>query len=269
MSTLAASGVRSTHSNGIAAAARTGLAARGVVYLLMGAIALEIATGHSRRQANQQGAFAALASHTGGTFLLALLAAGLAAYAIWRFSEVLFGTSVEGDDAKPRAKSLIRGVAYAVLCVTAVEVMVRAAGSSQDRRQSGMTAQAMRHPGGRWLVGIAGLVILGVGVYFIVQGIRKRFVELLDRSRMSHRTQKIVTAVGAFGTTARGVVVGLAGGLVVAAAVTADPGKSTGLDGALRTLSQQPYGPWLLGLVALGLIAFGVYAAAEATWSKV
>lgn len=269
MSTATMTGARAAHSPAMRATARVGLAARAVVYLLMGGLAIDIAIGGSKRPANQQGALAEVASTPGGTVLLVLVAAGFAGYALWRLSQALFNTSPEGSDGKERAKCAARGIVYALLCATAVNVLTGSAGSSQDKQQAGMTASLMQHQGGRWLVGIAGAVVVAVGGYLVAEGVRRKFLDHLNTGRMSRRTRKTVVALGAVGTTARGLVVALAGALVITAAVTANPKESRGLDGALRTLAHQPFGTWLLALAALGLIAFGIYGFAEAKWSRV
>ncbi len=253
----------------MAVAARAGLLARGVVYLLMGWLAIKIAMGQRSRQANQKGALADVASHSGGTVLLIALAGGFAAYALWQLSQSIYGTATDGRKTSARLSSLVRCVGYAGLCATAISVLTGSSNTGQDQQQAGLTARLMHHTGGRWLVGVIGCVVVIVGATMMADGLRRTFVKELRIARMEATTRRIVVAVGAIGSTARGVVVTLAGVLVVDAAATADPAKSTGLDGALRTLSHQTYGPWLLGSAALGLIAFGIYGLASTKWTKV
>lgn len=268
MSALTATGSRLANSRVLTFGARLGLAARALVWLLMGVLAIAIAFGSTHRQADQQGALAALAAQSGGSLLLVVLAAGLACYALWRLIEAAFGTGRDSG-GKERLASLIRAITYAVLCFTTVSVLTGSAGSSQDRRQKGLTADVMQHPGGRWLVGIVGLVVVGVGIYFAQQGVRRDIYGQLDERKLDRRLRPGVTALGVFGNTARGVVIALAGVFVIAAAVEANPHDSTGLDGALRTLAQEPYGPAVLVIAGVGLIAFGLFGVAEGIWSKV
>lgn len=249
--------------------ARLGLAARAGIYLLMGALALALALGRSSSETDQRGALTAVAQHTGGKVLLLLLALGFAGYALWRFSQVAFGVPVDGNGAGPRLTSLVRGLVYGSFGVTALTIALGSGGAgSQASQQQGITATVMSHTGGRYLVGATGLVVAAVGARMVYQGATRAFEKYLRMSQMSPSTRSVVGRLGMVGTVARGVVVGLAGVLVIDAAVTFRPEKARGLDGALRTLAAQPYGQGLLALAALGLLAFGVYGFAEARWYK-
>lgn len=248
--------------------ARFGLAARAFVYLVIGWLAVQIARGHGSHQANQRGALSDIAQHSYGLVLLWILGFGFAAYALWRLSEAAVGTAAEGDETGPRLQSLVRGIIYAALSVTTFSFIAGTSKQSQSQQQATVTAQLMKHDFGRWLVGLIGLLVVIVGLSMIVEGVRKKFEKQLRMSELSGRTRAVVIWLGVVGTTARGIVFAIAGVLVVDAAVTFDAHKSTGLDGALRTLADQPYGPWILGILALGLIAFGLYGFAAARWTK-
>ena len=124
----------------------------------------------------------------------------------------------------------------------------------------------MQHPGGRWAVGLVGAIVLVVGLILVYEGVTRKYEKYLRTSDMSRPTRRLVTALGTFGTTARGAVFGLAGVFVLEAATEYNPSKAAGLDGALRSLRDTPAGPWLLGVAAVGLIAFGIYGLAEARW---
>lgn len=257
------------HSPWLARLARFGLAARGCIYLLVGYLAIQVALGHSR-QTDQNGALRAVARHSYGKALLWVLAVGFASYALWRFSEVAFG-EVGGDrGAKGRAKSLVRGLPYAALCVTTVSLVLKAGnprGSGAQQNQA-VTARLMGSGGGRLLVGAAGAVLVAVGIGLIVEGVRRKFLDGLRTGEMSPTTRTTVEKLGVVGTVARGVVFGLAGIFVVEAAVTFDPKKARGLDAALHGLARNPAGPWLLGVVAVGLLAFGLFGLAEARYRR-
>jgi amino acid transporter len=250
------------------ALARIGLAARAVIYLLIGWIAILVAVGHSARRPNQEGALQLLAGKPYGGISLWLLGIGFAGYALWRLSEAAFGVHGEGTGAGPRAKSLARAVVYAFLSFLTFQVIAHAAGN-ETRKQQDLTASMMRHPGGQWLVAIIGLIIVVAGVTLIAQGLRRTFMKYLMTSRMSRKVRRVVERLGQIGVTARGVVFAISGALVVDAAVTFNPSKSGGLDKALLTLRGEPFGEFLLLLAAVGLVIFGVYGLAEARWRKV
>jgi hypothetical protein len=248
--------------------ARAGLTARGIIYILIGWVAVLVALGRDRLEADQQGALQLLAGKPYGSVSLWLLGIGFAAYALWRLSEAAFGVTGEGNGAGPRLRSLGRAVIYAGFAYLTFQVISGAQGS-QARQQQDATAKLMQHPGGRWLVGIAGLIIVIIGLILVTEGIHRRFMKHLRTSQMSPRTRRIVRRLGVIGSVARGVVVALVGILVIDAAVTHSPAKSGGIDKALLTLRNQPAGPVLLILVALGLVIFGLYGLCEARWRRV
>lgn len=266
---VSASARRASDSRVAQLLARAGLAARGILYILVGWVAILVALGQSSRQADQQGALQLLAGKPYGLASLWLLGIGFAAYALWRLSEAAFGVAGEGNGAGPRLKSLGRAVVYASFAYLTFKVITGTQGS-QTRKQQDLTAQVMHDgTGGRWLVGIAGVIVVIVGVALVVQGVRRKFLKYLQTSRMSPGTRRIVELLGVIGTVARGLVFALAGALVIDAAVTFKPAKSGGIDKALLTLRNQPFGEFLLILAALGLIIFGVYGLCEARWRKV
>jgi hypothetical protein len=248
--------------------ARAGLAARGVIYILIGWVAILVAIGHSSQEADQHGALQLLASKPYGLVSLWLLGIGFAGYAFWRASEAALGVTGDPDSAGPRLRSLGRAVVYAAFAYLTFKVISGSRGS-QSQRQQDITATAMQHPAGRWLVGLVGLIIVIVGVVLAVEGIRRKFMKYLRTSQMSRRTRHVVRWLGTVGSVARGVVFALAGVLVIDAAVTHNPAKSGGIDQALLTLRGQPFGEFLVILAALGLITFGVYGLCEARWRRV
>jgi hypothetical protein len=250
------------------ALARAGLVARGVIYILIGWLAVEVAIGHSSRRPNQQGALQLLAGKSYGLVTLWLLGAGFAAYALWRLSEAAFGVTGEGRRAGPRLKSLIRAVVYAFLSFLTFQVIAGAAGS-QTRKQQDLTSTVLHQAGGQWIVGILGLAIVIAGLTLVAEGIRRRFMKYLRIGEMSKKTRQMVKTLGMIGTTARGVVFAIVGALIMDAAVTFSPQKSGGLDKALLTLRHQAFGQFLLLITALGVLIFGVYGLCEARWRRV
>jgi Domain of Unknown Function (DUF1206) len=248
--------------------ARLGLTARGVLYILIGVVAILVAIGQGSHEADQSGALQLLASQPYGLVALWLLFVGFAGYALWRLSEAVFGVTGEGNGAGPRLKSLVRAVLYAIFAVLTVKV-ITGQQASQASQQKDLTATVMQHTGGRWLVGIVGLAIVIAGLALVLEGIRRKFMKYLRTGEMSPQTRRAVERLGMIGTTARGLVFALAGVLVIDAAVEFKPSKAGGVDKALLTLRDQPFGEFLLILAAAGLIAFGVYGLAEARWRRV
>jgi Domain of Unknown Function (DUF1206) len=251
------------------ALARAGLTARGVIYILIGWLAILLAVGKSSQQANQQGALQLVAKQPFGLGLLWLLGIGFAAYALWRLSEAAFGVTVDGKGAGPRLKSLIRAIIYASFAATTFSVIQGTNTKSQAGKESDLTATVMRHAWGQWLVGIVGVVIAIVGLVLISEGWRRKFEKYLRMGEMSSKTRRIVVRLGMVGSIARGVVLAVVGVLVVDAAVTYQPSKAGGLSTALSTLRKQPFGEFILIVVAIGLIIFGIYGLCEARWRKV
>lgn len=248
--------------------ARFGMAARAVVYLLIGWLALDIALGHPKQQANQRGALADVADHSFGIVLLWILSVGFAAYALWKLTEAATGPVAEKTGAGPRLRAFASGVAYLALCATTFSFIAGRSTQGQAQQQATLTGRLMRHSDGRWLVGLIGVVVAIIGLAMAYEGVRRTFAKKLRLGDMRGRTRTVVVGLGVAGTVARGLVFALVGALVVDAAVTFDPAKSTGLDGALRTLANRAYGPELLGVTAAGLLAFGLYGFAEARWAR-
>lgn len=252
-------------------AARAGLTARGVIYLLVGVLALQIAFGTGNREADRGGALAELADKPFGAVLLWALGIGLVGMALWRLSEALFGaTGKDGHTAKKRLPAAARCVFYAFV---AYSVLAFAAGSggggSSDRQSRDVTAKVMEMPAGQWIVGLAGAGIVVAGVVIAVQALRRSYHKKLKLGELSPRTRRLVDVTGVGGGAARGIVFAVAGGFAVRAAVDYEPDRAKGLDDTLRSFAETPLGPWLLVLVAAGLVLFGVFSFALARWRRV
>jgi amino acid transporter len=246
------------------AMARAGLAGRGTLYVLLGVLALGLALSGRKKETDQRGAFEQLAANPAGWALVLAIAIALAAYAIWRLADAVIGD----DDAKTRVASVGRGIIYGALSVSAFGVLVSGNSSSQRRQQQEWTATLMKQTGGRWLVGLVGVVVLVVGVVLVVRGAKTKFDEDFPLGSMSRRARKVTRTTGLVGTIARGIVVGMVGVLFLIAAVQFDPQKARGVDGALRQIRDAPVGPYLLALVAIGLVMFGLFGFCEARWRK-
>jgi hypothetical protein len=248
--------------------ARAGLAARAVVYAIIGVLALKLALGDGGKATNQQGALKTIAGQPFGKTLLIVVAAGLAGYALWRLTRAALGHGPEqSDSGMDRVAALASGIVYAALCVTAIKIVAGAGTGSGTPKKA--TGGVLDWTGGPWLVGIAGVVLIGVAAYQAHKGLTEKFLDDSKTGQMSRGVQRAFTALGIFGHVARAVVFTLVGYGLIRAAIDYDPQKAVGLDGALRKLQDASYGPWLLGLVAAGLIGFAAYSAADARYRKV
>jgi hypothetical protein len=265
-------GRRAANSKSLKIAARVGFVARGAIYLLIGFIALQVAVGHGG-QADRGGALAQVADKSYGTFLLWVLVVGFAGLALWRFSEAAFGAvGPDGHKASERLKSLARAVLYSSFFVSTLQFVTGASSSATangNNQSRGLTARVMEHSGGRLLVGLIGLVVLVIGAMLAREGWKKEFLERMNLSGASAGVRSMVEMLGVVGGIARGAVVAVAGVFLIIAAVKFSPSKAEGIDGSLRAFAHTPLGPFLLILVALGLVAFGLFSWCEARCRRV
>lgn len=250
--------------------ARGGFVCYGVIHLLFAWLALQVAFGHSGREGDQNGALQTLAGNGFGKFLLVVIGVGMVGLALWQAFEAIVGES--GPRTKmaiaERVVSGVRTVIYLWLAWTAFKIVGGANSSSAANSQS-KSSSLMSSTGGRWLVGLIGLVVLGVGIGIFVYGVKKTFEKHLNTERMSPAVRKSTRRLGMGGYAAKGVAYAIAGILVVVAAVKYDPNKARGLDAALKTLAGHAYGVWLLALIALGFAAFGIFCFSQAKYRKV
>jgi hypothetical protein len=256
------------HAKTLGWLARAGLVARGLVYLVIGVLALKLALGDGGKATNQTGALKTIADQSFGKTLLVLVAIGLAGYALWRLTRAAVGHGAEQvDSGSDRVAALASGIAYAILCVTAVEILTDSGTGSGTPKQA--TGGVLDWTGGTVLVGIAGAVLIGVAAYQAYKGLAKKFLEDAKTGEMSPAVRNGYTALGVFGHVARAVIFALIGYGLIKAAIDYNPKKAIGLDGALRNLADASYGPLLLGLVAAGLAGFALYSIADARYRKV
>jgi hypothetical protein len=250
--------------------ARAGLVARGVVYAVIGILALKLAFGDGGKTTSQQGALKTVAHQPFGKLLLVLLAVGLAGYATWRLVRAFAGHGREDQDSSTdRIASFFSGIAYAGLAATAVAILIGAGSSSSSGSPKKATGGVLDWTGGPLLVGIAGAILVGVGLYQAYKGLSKKFLDTSKTYEMNEAVKPVFTFLGVVGHVARGIVFALIGYGLIKAAVDYDPKKAVGLDGALRKLADASYGPLLLGIVAAGFIMFAAYSIADARYRKV
>ncbi|MFJ7591686.1 DUF1206 domain-containing protein [Streptomyces sp. NPDC097617] len=251
--------------------ARCGLLARGVLYVLVGVLALRVAFGDSGgKEADRQGALQELSGKPLGNVLVWAVGIGLVGMMLWRLSEAVFGAAGP-DGGKPvkRLAAAGRTVFYAVVAFSVLSFAAGGGGSSGDQQSRDATARALELPAGQWLVGAAGLGIAVAGVVIAVQAARGSFHKHLAMGGVPEPVRKTVGFLGVTGGLARGTVFAVAGGFVVYAAVRYDPAQAKGMDDTLRSFTSTPAGPWLLVAVAVGLMLFGTFSWAMARWREV
>lgn len=266
---------RAGDSDALEHLARVGLIAYGVVHLLIAWLAIQLAWyGAGGRSADQSGAMATLAESPVGKPLLWVLGLGLVALAVWQAAEVLrwrSGWSASGRTRstalKNSGKSLVKAVIYLALAVLAIR-FATGGGRSSSQSQQDTTAGVFGWPGGQFLVGAAGLVLVGAGVWPIRKGLTKKFLKQIDTTGCSARATRLVTRLGQIGFPGKGIALAGVGGLLLWAAVTFDPAKASGLDGALHAILRLPFGQILLGLVATGIAAFGAFCFVRARYPE-
>ncbi|MEV3983042.1 DUF1206 domain-containing protein [Nonomuraea sp. NPDC049758] len=255
---------RAADSPAMTTLARIGLACRGVLYALIGVLALQIAFGDGSRQADKSGAITTIAGLPFGQVLLWIMTVGFAGLALWQASEALFSHRKASD----RAQSAFRTGVYVLICVTLLSVLLAGQAKSDDKQSQNLTSKLLDLPGGQIIVGLIGLGIVALGIYWIHEGVTKKFERELDLGRMSPKARKVMERLGQAGYIARGVITGGAGVFVGYAAVTFDPDKAGGIDATLRRFADTPVGPWLLAVVALGLLLFAGYCFGESRWRR-
>ena len=255
--------------------ARLGYAARGVVYIVIGGLAVMAVGGGggSGQTTGSRGALQSLVDEPYGQALLVALGIGLLAFGIWRAVQAIADTDGHGTDGKGVAIRLgfaASAITHAFLAIYAASIAFGwgfgGGGTGGGGSKQNWSAWLLSQPGGKWLLGIVGLVIISVGVAQIAKGWKEKYQKYLA---MDWRKQKWADPVCKFGLIARGAVFAIIGAFVVIAAYQTDPSEVRGLGGALRSIQGQAYGTALLLIVALGLIAFGVYSIIEAIYRRI
>jgi hypothetical protein len=248
---------------------RAGFVARGLIYGIIGILALKLAFGHGGKLTDQKGALHTVAQQPFGKILLTLVAIGLGGYSLWRLIRAAIGHGPEGSDKGfDRVAAFASGIAYGAMCALAVEILLGAGGGSGANVKKS-TAGLLGWPAGTWIVGIVGVVLIGVALYQGYRGITKKFLDESKVEEMGPQVKKWISRLGTFGHLARMVVFGLVGVFLIKAAIDYEPSKAVGLDGALAKIVNHSYGPVLLGIVATGLIAFAVYSLSDARYRRI
>lgn len=251
--------------------ARFGYAAKGAVYFIIGLLAMQVAFGIGKEAAGTGSALQTIVTQPFGKFLLTVVAVGLMGYVIWRFTQALIDPEHQGRDAKRAVKRLgyaFSGLSYVGLALSAVQIIIGSDGNDSSWRQD-WTAGLLAQPFGQWLVGIIGAIVIGIGLIYIYGAYITNFREQLKLAEMSNTQVKWATRIGRVGIAARGIGFGIIGLLVIQAALQSDPGEVQGLGGALETLAEEPVGQWILGIVAVGLVAYALHMLVTARYRRI
>ncbi|MGE5335689.1 MAG: DUF1206 domain-containing protein [Nitrososphaerota archaeon] len=254
--------------------ARLGYAAKGIVYLIMGLLALSAALGGGARPTDQKGVFQTMLEHPFGRLLLIVVTVGLVGYAVWSLCQGILDVDGKGTSAKgivTRVGYAVVGIVYLSLAFGAFNLVMGSgsAGKSSDATTRDFTAQLLSKPLGVALVVLAGLGALVIAAVLFYRAWKADFESLIYPKELGQKGKDLLVTLGRVGYAALGVVFVEISVFLVVAAFRHDPGKAQGLGGALRVLAQQPFGRVLLALVALGLIAYGIYSVGSARYRRV
>jgi hypothetical protein len=254
--------------------ARFGYAIKGVVYLIIGALAIQIAIGSSHAPADQQGALQTIYGQPFGKTILLIVAIGLFAFALWSFIQAIFDTEGYGKDAKgiiSRLGYAATGIGYTGVGIGAYHLATGTGGAGKSLTATARdgTATLLQHSYGVAVVVIIGLIVIGIAVFLLIKAYQGKFRRHLNLTTVSFRLRNFLVGLGRFGYAAMGIVYGIIGIFLVLAALQHNPGKAKGLDTAFLELARQPFGTFLLAIVALGFIAYGVYSFVEARYRRV
>jgi hypothetical protein len=249
-------------------AVRLGFVAYGLVHLVVAFLALQLALGRGSGSADTKGALAELAQQPFGRTVLWLVGAGMAALVLWRLVEAVVGHRGEDGASRwaHRAGDLLKAVVYGVVAWTAVQVATGSGARSGGSGNEAWTARLLALPAGALLVGAVGVGVVGYGAWTAWRGLGEKHREHLAPEGLSGTSGDVLLRLGTAGHLAKGLSIALVGLLFCFAAATHDADRSGGLDEALRTVLRQPFGPWLLGVIAVGIGLYGVWCLARARY---
>jgi len=252
--------------------ARLGYGAKGIVYIVIGFLAFEAAFMGGGKTTNSQGALTAILQQPFGKFLLGMVGIGLAGYALWRFIDAALDSENNGSDAKgiaARIGSVMSGIAYGLLSFTAFQLITGTSrGNTGSTGTQDWTARLLAMPFGQAIVGLIGLVVIGMAIHQFVKGYKAQLDKKLKLDEIPPKLRSWAVFSGRWGYMALGVVFAILGGFLVEAGLHSNPRQAKGIGSALDLLAEQPYGPLLLGIVAVGLISYGIFMLVKARYRR-
>ena len=251
--------------------ARLGYASIGIVYLIVGGLAIAAARGKGGGTGGHHEAAAFILDKPFGKPVLIVIIAGLAGYALWRFIAAFTDSDYRGHDAKGlaiRAGSFLRGCVHLVFAYEILRLLMHRGGESDDAKARHWTARLIDEPFGQTLIAIAGFSIIAYSAYQLYAAFEAKLGKRLHLGEIDGRVRRKVETISRFGLAARGVVFFVIGGSLVTAALRHNPGAARGISGALRQIAE-PMNGWLLVLVGAGLMAYGVFALVNARYRRI
>ena len=250
--------------------ARLGYIAKGVIYAVIGFLAFREAVGAGGRSTDPSGAIHSIGTQPFGGVMLALLAVGLACYALWKVVQGVKDPDGKGSDAHGivrRVAYVGSGALYGLLAYTAAQSILGAEDTSEDAATA--SAMAFQPPVGPILVWLVGTVVVAVGLYQLYAAYEAKFRDDLRVHQMGEKEERWVIYAGRIGTAARAIAIGVAGAFLLLAAYQSDPSEARGLGAALETVQHQPLGPYMLGTIAIGFLIYGAFMFAIARYRRI
>ncbi|WP_046179424.1 DUF1206 domain-containing protein [Domibacillus tundrae] len=248
---------------------RFGHMAKGTVYALVGIFAMLAAAGMGGGTTGTSGALSTVAHEPFGNLLLWLISIGLIGYVVWQLLKSIKDVEHNGSDAKgivKRVGYLVSAVIYGSLALTAFKLAMQTGGGGSSEKT--ISAKLLAQPFGQWIVGLIGLIIIIYGLIELYRGFKEKFMKYFKTHEMKNKEVRLARNAGKAGLMARGVVLAMTGFFFIQTAITANPDETKGFGGALAELASQPFGQFLLGLVAAGLILYGVYEVVRGRYQR-
>jgi hypothetical protein len=250
---------------------RIGYGVRGIIYITMGLLAVGVAFGKGGALTDQQGAINLISRQPAGLVSLWVILVGLVSYSLWGIIRAVFDPMHKGYDPKgllARGGFLFSAASYGLLILPTYGFITGAGQKAQGAQTQQSLASIMTMPWGPWVLGVIGLAVIAGGLHQVYEGVNASFDRQFETYAMTREQVKWATQLGRFGTASRGLIFAVVGVLLCLAAFRSNSHQDIGVDAALTALKQQPYGTWLLAIIALGLIAFGIYSMLSLAWFR-